>query len=618
MRHRVKSGKVTPDLFSGTKPDAPRATALTPSVRARLLALLLVLAAPPAAALESVELSAPGASSALIQTLRASSLLIAAQEAGRTAPIDLLAAARAEYGRLLSLLYEQGHYAPQIRVLMDGREAADIAPLSPPRDVSRIEVRIDLGPLFTFGRVEVGPLAPGSVLPADLAPGQPARTTVLRAAVASAMQDWRAQGHALVDVAAQQVTADHAAQRLNLRLVLAPGPSLRIGQVAARGNQLTRDERVQAIAGLEPGARFDPADLEAAEARLRRTGAFTAVVLVPAERANADGTLDIEARVDEGLPRRLGFGVEIDSQSGGRLSGFWLHRNLRGGAERLRLEAAIDGIGAQIGGLGFVLDARYTRPATLNPDTDLELGFNAARINETDQIDAFTADALLRWRRSPVLSLTAGASLRWEAGAQDFGTLGLPLTLTRDTRDAAMDATGGHYLMAEVMPYVGFGAADDGLRLRLDARGYTDAGSGGRLVLAGRAQVGALLGSDLADAPRGFLFYSGGGGSVRGLPYQSLGVGIPPTSGGMGFAALSGEVRYRLNDSFSVVAFADAGAVSETATGGTGDWQAGGGLGVRYVTPIGPLRLDLATPLRRNTGVTGSRVQVYLGIGQAF
>ena len=596
-------------------------TSVGPAMRAAVLALLT--GAAPALALDQVTLTVPGASPHLMQTLQASSLLIAARDAGRTASIDLLAAARAEYGRLLSLLYEQGHYAPQIQVQIDGREAADIAPLSQPRTVSRIEVRIDLGPLFTFGRVDVGPLAPDTALPADLAPGQPARSTAIRSAVAAALDDWRARGHALADVASQEVTADHATQRLNLRLVLAPGPSLQVGQVTAQGNQITRDERVQAIAGLQPGERFDPAALDAAQARLRRTGAFTSVVLRPAEAANPDGTIDIEARVEEGLPRRLGFGVEIDSESGGRLSGFWLHRNLRGGAERLRLEAAVDGIGARVGGLGFALDARYTRPATLNRDTDLELGLNAVRLNEADfAADAFTADALLRWRRSPALTLSAGASLRWEAGrsglAQDFGTLGLPLTLTYDTRDVPLDATRGRYLMAEAMPYLGFGAADNGVRLRLDARGYTDAGSDGRLVLAGRAQVGALVGSDLADTPRGFLFYSGGGGSVRGLPYQSLGVAGPPASGGLGFAAVSGEVRFRMTDAFSVVAFADAGAVSATASGSAADWHAGGGLGVRYVTPIGPLRLDLAAPLRRNAGVLQNRLQVYLGIGQAF
>ena len=142
----------------------------------------------------------------------------------------------------------------------------------------------------------------------------------------------------------------------------------------------------------------------------------------------------------------------------------------------------------------------------------------------------------------------------------------------------------------------------------------------GQIVLAGRAQVGAVLGSSLANTPRGFLFYTGGGGSVRGLPYQSLGVtsAVGP-SGGRSFAALSGEVRVRVNDSMTLAAFADAGQVSAGVFNGASDWQAGGGFGIRYATPIGPLRLDLATPLRRNATALGSSTyQIYLGIGQSF
>ena len=132
-------------------------------------------------------------------------------------------------------------------------------------------------------------------------------------------------------------------------------------------------------------------------------------------------------------------------------------------------------------------------------------------------------------------------------------------------------------------------------------------------------QCRLVYGSSLAGTPRAFLFYSGGGGSVRGLPYQSLGVAGPPASGGQGFAALSGELRVRMSDSLTFAAFADAGQVSSGAFSGTSDWQAGGGFGIRYDTPIGPLRLDLATPIRRNATAAGSSdLQLYLGIGQAF
>ena len=75
-------------------------------------------------------------------------------------------------------------------------------------------------------------------------------------------------------------------------------------------------------------------------------------------------------------------------------------------------------------------------------------------------------------------------------------------------------------------------------------RGYYPLGD--RLVLAGRAQFGVVQGPALGDTPRDFLFYSGGGGTVRGQPYRSLGVtsgGV--TSGGQGFAASSVELRMR-------------------------------------------------------------------------
>ena len=602
-----------------------------PSLRNAVPAALVFLALlpTPLKALETVDLRVPGASETLVETLRASSLLLAAQNAGRTDPVDLMPTARAEYGRLIGLLYENGHYAPEINILVDGREAADMSTLSNPATIDLIEIAIDLGPLFTFGRIDISPLAEGTVLPAEFAAGQPARSTAVRDALATALDTWREQGYALVDVIGQDVVADHNAQRLNVRLTLAPGGQLRFGRVVPQGNERTRGERIVAIAGLPEGEVHNPDALDAAESRLRTTGAFASVVLRTSERPNPDGTVDVEARVEEALPRRFGFGAEYDTEAGVRLSGMWLHRNLFGGAERLRLEAAVDGIAALAGGLGFSLDARYTRPATLDRDTDLELGLRAVRQTERDyQADAIEADARLVRRYSESLRASAGIELRYEradfgpgfATSADFGSFGLPVAITHDTRDAPLDASEGHYLWAEIMPYIGFGQTRSGARLQFDARSYADMGADGRVVLAARAQAGAVVGSGLSSTPRGFLFYTGGGGSVRGMPYQSLGVTSGAgNSGGRSFATLSGEIRVRYNDNLTLAAFADAGHVASGVFAGTSDWQAGGGFGIRYATPIGPLRLDIATPLRRNATALGSgSVQLYLGIGQAF
>ena len=582
-----------------------------------------------AQALEELRFSAPGADAEMLADLEASSLLKEAEAQALDSPLDVLSAAQAEYQRLLGLLYEFGHYAAEISVRIDGREAADIPPLQQPAAIRLVEVDIAPGPRFTFGRIEITPLAEGTELPEGFVEGAPARSTVLREAAQLAVRGWQSQGHAMAELVGQDVIARHGENRLDVALRLAPGPVLNFGALQVQGAEATRPERIAAIAGLPAGERYDPEAVTRAEGRLRRTGTFTSVALRNAEAANDDESIDVEALIEEAPRRRLGFGVEVDTEAGLMLSGYWLHRNLLGGAERFRIEGNIEGIAAAVGGLGGSIDARYTRPATLSSETDLELGANISRLDERDfEAWAVEAEAVLLHRFSDRLTGRGGLSLRYEQAdfglnrslRGRFGTLAAPMALTYDRRDQRLDPTRGYFAYGEAMPYLGFGDAASGARLRVDGRGYLGLGEGARFVLAGRAQLGAILGSPLGATPRDFLFYSGGGGSVRGMPFQSLGVeqgGV--SSGGRSFAALSGELRYRLNDTISLAGFADAGFVAAGVFSGDSDWHAGAGLGIRYDTPIGPLRLDLATPVRRNATAGDARfLQVYLGIGQAF
>jgi translocation and assembly module TamA len=589
--------------------------------------MAVVPALAPALAMDRLDLRTDHLPQALAENIRASSLLRAAQAEARLAPLDILATARAEYGILLGHMYEHGFYAPVIRVLVDGREAADIPPFSPPRQIAEVRVDIDPGPLFRFGNIRIDPLAPGTALPEGFAAGAPARSVMIAEAAQAALGAWRAAGYAQARIAGQEIVADHDATRLDVRLAVDPGPMLRFGTLRPEGAAATRPARVAEIAGLQRGAQYDPTQIDRAERRLRRTGTFTSVALRDAPQANADGTLDIEARLAEAPPRRLGFGAEIDTQAGLTLSGYWLHRNLLGGAERLRVEAAVTGINATVGGLGYVFDTRFTRPATLTADTDLEIGLNALRADERDYgFDAVTLDLRLAHRFGDRLSGSLGVAFRQEQAqfgpgrmfSAGFGTLALPVSLTWDLRDDPLDPTRGVFVDAQALPYLGFDSADPGLRLRLDARAYQGFADG-RLVLATRAQAGAVWSGDIARTPREFLFYSGGGGTVRGQPYQSLGVSLGGVdSGGRGFAGLSTELRGRVTDSFAIALFADAGAVSQAPLAGAWDWHAGGGLGLRYLTPVGPIRLDAGWPLRNAGGGVGGGAQFYLGIGQSF
>jgi translocation and assembly module TamA len=577
---------------------------------------------------DGVTFAVTGEPPELTDDLRSASLLLAIPSEEQSDPQAVLAAARGEYGRLIGALYARGYYSPVINVRIDGREAALIAPLDVPGRISQVTVNVDPGPIFRFSRSVVAPLAPQTVLPEGFAAGQIAESGQVQAAVTTAVDGWRDIGHARAAPSGQRIIADHAASTLSADVTLDPGPRLRFGTLTITGEARMRERRIRKIAGLPEGEVYSPEELRLATERLRRTGVFRSVTLTEDDTITAPDLIGITATVAEEKTRRYSIGAEVASLEGVTLSGYWLHRNLLGGAERFRIDGEIANLGAQNSGVDYSLGLTIDRPATITPDTTLTFNTRIERLDEDDfSADTFTLGIGFTQIISP--QLTARVGLQYDiadgsdaAGDFRFRNLGLPIGVTWDRRDSKTDATRGFFVDAELKPFLGFGETDSGARLTFDARAYRGLGDDNRVVLAGRVQGGLIVGSRLLATPRDELFYSGGGGTVRGQPYQSLGVsvsrGFGPQfqTGGTRFLAVSAEIRTKVTDTIGIVGFVDAGTVSDATFGSTlGDWHAGAGLGVRYATGFGPIRLDVAAPVGGNTG---DGVQVYIGIGQSF
>ncbi|WP_243645077.1 autotransporter assembly complex protein TamA [Rhodovulum euryhalinum] len=590
-------------------------------VRCAACAVSLLAALPAAAA--DTRLSAPGAPDGLREALLASALSLEAARAPDSTAQDILAAARADYARLIGALYAQGYYAPVIHIRVDGREAADISALSAPDRIGRVEIVVEPGRPYAFSEARIGPVAPDTDLPGGFVPGAPARSTTISRAAKAGIDGWRAAGHAKARVTDQRITAHHPSATLAARLDLAPGPPVVFGDLVIEGPSAVRPGRLRAIAGLPTGDRFDPEALERSAERLRRSGAFRSVSLAEAETLGPGGGMDIALTVSDDQPRRIGFGAELSSLEGVALSAFWMHRNLLGGAERLRFDAEIGGIGGtESGGQDYTLSVRFDRPAVIGPDT----GFYAlAAIERLDEPD-FREDTgrfgvglthVFSDRLSGAAALTFSYSdVRDDLGSRSMSHAMLPVSLTWDDRDSALNSRSGSYLDLGVTPlFAAGGDAESGAHVTADARLYREFGD--RVVLAGRMQFGSVLGAGADGVPPAMLFFSGGGGSVRGQPYESLAVELPGGAriGGRSFVGLSAEARIALRGKFGLVAFADAGFVGPDSWVGDGDWHSGAGLGLRYDTGIGPIRVDIAAPV---SGNTGDGVQIYIGIGQAF
>lgn len=592
-----------------------------PRLRSLVLAAALLVAAPGA---QGVEIALDVADSdGLKDSLRAASLLLAAKRDKVDDNEELVAAAQADYRRLLGALYAEGHYGAVIRISVDGREAADIAPFDAPERIERIDIRVEPGPRFAFGRTELAPRAPATALPESFRAGARARAGAIRDAARAGVQGWRVAGHPLASVAGQEISAHHPSAILDARILLDPGERARFGALRFPAGGAVRADRIRQIAGLPTGQVFSPDVLDRVTGRLRRSGAFGAVALRTPGPVTPEGLIDVEADLADRPPRRIGFGGEIASTEGLTLTGYWLHRNLLGGAERLRFDAAVSEIGGAAGGMDFELKGEFTRPATFTPDTDLRFSLGAERRDEPDfRTDTLRGEAGVVHHFSERLEGRLALGLEQTRSRDDFGKrnftlLLLPSGLLWDGRDNALDATRGLYADLGLTPFVGRQDTAPSLRLTFDGRVYQALGE--RLVLAARTQLGSIAGvANLDQIPADFLFFSGGGGTVRGHDFQELGaeIGGGREVGGRAFAALSLEVRAKLSERIGVVPFLDLGYVGpEQFPNGDGDWHAGAGLGLRYDIGIAPLRFDVAVPVRGE----GSRpVAFYIGIGQAF
>ncbi|SDW73434.1 autotransporter secretion outer membrane protein TamA [Ruegeria halocynthiae] len=590
----------------------------------RLLFGALVALIPNLASALETTLSAPGASEDLVDRLEETSSVFTSESRGLDTSLEILSAALSDYRTIVQIMYDEGYFSPVVSIKLDGQEAANINSLNVPAQFKRAAILVTPGRKFKFGTAVVQPVAPGTELPEEFARGKTATTGAIQQATSAGVQGWRNTGHAKAEVSDQKVIARHAQARLDATIDLAPGPRLRFGKMIIQGDTDVRHRSIEKISGFPSGEVYSPEQVQKVGTRLRRTGTFSTVSLKEHDEPNPDGTLDFDATFEDLPPRRLTFGAEIASRDGVDVTATWTHRNVFRRAQRLRFEAAIRNIGGAEdidGRIGLRLD----QPDRLGPDDSTFWSALLERRN-TENYNVSVASLAYGARRtfSDRLYAEASAGFQWSDADDAYGDgrkfryFILPFRSEWDERDSKVSATRGYYLDSQVMPFLGFSGSDTGLRMFFDGRAYNDLGTGGRLVLAGRVQLGSVLGPPADGVTPDFLFFSGGAGTVRGQPYESLGIPVGDgVAGGKSFLGLSAEVRGKVTDTISLVGFYDYGVVDTSSFIGSGaEEHSGAGLGIRYdLGGFGPLRFDLAVPVQGNTG---DGLQFYLGIGQAF
>lgn len=567
--------------------------------------------------------------------IRGASALLADQGAPASGAAGLLAKARSDYRRLLAALYNQGHYGGAISILVGGKEAANLPPDTDLPDPVAVVLKVDAGPLFRFGNVKITNRAPLAGEAGDeveqpeiagFGAGLVARATVVGRAEQLAVDAWRQQGYAEAAVVDRQVVADHATDTVDVTITVAPGRHATVGAIGVSGTNRMDPDFVAQQTGLIAGQDYDPDDIARAEKRLARLDVFRAMRIEAAGAIGNDGVLPFNVIVEEQAERRFGVGATYSTIDGLGIEGFHLWRNLFGRAERLRLDAKVAGINWPIATeeFDYAFGGTFTKPGFLNPDNDLVAAVSAER----SVLPAYTetsASARVGLTQYLFDQLTLDGSAFYERslfeddfGTRNFSLAGLTGGLIWDARDNPQDATEGFYVNVTAEPFYEFYYGNPAFRTTAEVRGYLSVMGDKQLVLAGRAKVGALVGPAIDEIPPDRLFFAGGGGSVRGYGFKSIGVDGPgdTVTGGKYLVEGSLEARYKVTNDIGIVAFVDGGYVAADEFPGLDQLRLGVGAGVRYYTGLGPLRLDVALPLNKRPG--DPDYALYVGIGQAF
>ncbi|PXA86646.1 hypothetical protein DMC47_34155 [Nostoc sp. 3335mG] len=625
-----------PDLAKGTKKDA-KAAQTTEATGERRYAL----------GIEGLE-GVPEASEIRSRFDALSSLQQASGKPANVAQIDRRA--REDAGLLSDLLRAYGYYDAEV----DTRVGNTASPTTSGDTRLAVTLAVETGPAYRFtdvslpGVADTGADAAALDKAFDVHKGDTINADKVNTAVAGLKQALGNTGYPFATVADPDITVDHATHEATLLLKVDPGRRMRFGQFHISGTRYVfGPKHVQLLSRLHPGDVYDAARIEDLRRALIQTGLVSTVQITPARTADPQ-VVDLDVRLERAPPRTIGAtlgyvtGSRITAGQLGYLNtetvssvGYgtgqgvsaevdWTHRNLFPPEGSLALRGVL-GTQEQLASAIFRRNNFRKRDQALVTQLTLDhLNTSAFAAKTADLAASIERQTNIIWQKKWTWSY--GVELVASDERDDILATGeprratyyvgaIPLSLSYDGSDDLLNPTRGYRLAAHVSPEISFrGRPFEYVRLQFDASAYQPMG---RVVFAERVRLGSIQGASAGSIAPTRRFYSGGGGSVRGFGYQKIGPRDPNNDpvGGASVAEFGLEARIRFGN-FGVVPFLDGGNLYSASLPKFTGMHYGTGLGVRYYTSFGPIRVDVGTPINREPG--DSRVAVYVSLGQAF
>lgn len=541
------------------------------------------------------------------------------EEPANAAQIDRRA--REDAAALVTLLRAEGYYDAEVEPRIETAEGRPTVVLS-----------ASPGPIYRLKDVTIAGVEAAGDKAAALREAfgvnaqDPANADAIAAGETKLRLEVGEQGFPFATIGDPVVTIDREARTATLDVAVDPGTARVFGQIRTNvGNRVFGADHVQEIARFTPGQPY----YEPAMADLRRalvqTGLVSLAEVKPVPGTTPE-TVDIDVRLEPAPPRTIAGEIGYGTGEGARVEASWTHRNLFPPEGALTLRSVL-GTQEQLGAVTFRRNNFEGRDRVLTGQIAV-----AHTNRDAYEANTFSLSGSLERQTNIFFQKTWTWSLGAELLASDerdvivstgeprrrtFFIAAVPTSLSYDGSDDLLNPSRGFRLGGRFSPELSLqGTAFGYARAQLDASAYAAINDG--VVLAGRVRLGTILGAPRDAIAPSRRFYAGGGASVRGYGYQSIGPRDPNNDpiGGRSLAEFAIEGRIKAFGNFGVVPFFDAGNIYTSGVPDLSGLRYGTGVGVRYYSNFGPIRVDVGTPLNPQRG--DSRVAVYVSLGQAF
>lgn len=564
--------------------------------------------------------------SGLTSDLEASSVLLREQDKPPFSKAGLSSRVRQDREGLLKVASSQGYYQAKVDIEVGEGEPIPVKVAMTPGPRTIVQ---SFNIAFVPG-ADVSKLKQPNLADLGITIGQPAISADVIAGEASLINYLGNNGYPDASVVNRKVTVNLDTNEMQVNLTIDPGEYLVFGPLAIDGLERTDEEYIRRVLQWPEGQTFSNRRLETVRRRAVATNLFGQVEITRSPDKVEDGDEEpVDITLKERPPRTISLGAGFATDFSNTPFGFigeaaWEHRNILGRGESLRLSANAQP-DEQAGRVFF------NKPNWLQNDQALQWRF--AIVNEDQEsYRQFSIESTLGVERKLNKNWTVygGGGFKYlidedlspdvDTGEEIYVLYNIPMRVTFDNRDDRLDATEGFLGIFQVAPTL-VTVTDTAFYLASSLSGthYIKVLEEPDIVLAGRAKISTLAGTELGNIPSGERLYAGGGGSVRGYEVDSLGPldSANDAIGGRSSLEFGIEARWRFWDDYGLVPFLDAGQVySSTYPDFSEDIQYAGGLGLRYYSPIGPIRLDFAAPINKRQ--RDRALQFYISIGQAF